>query len=187
MASTIPSLRTPRLVLRPFTPGDGNTVQRLAGDRDIAATTASIPHPYQDGMAQQWIAAHQERFTKGEAVTFAITLASTGDLVGAIGIEIRREHARGELGYWIGKPYWNNGYCTEAAFEALRYSFQVLGLSRIYACHFKSNEASGRVMRKLGMTREGEFRRHLVKWGVPQGIVFYGILNSEFEGSLPGI
>jgi [ribosomal protein S5]-alanine N-acetyltransferase len=90
------------------------------------------------------------------------------------------EYGRAEMGYWIGRPYWGRGYCTEAARELLRYGFENLGLARIFACHFKENEASGRVMRKLGMTREGDLRHHVIKWGVPQDLVLYGILRSEF-------
>jgi len=70
-----PSLRTRRLVLRAFTLADAPLVQRLAGDRDLASITANIPHPYEDGMAEAWIATHQERFKQGAAVIFAITLA----------------------------------------------------------------------------------------------------------------
>src|SRR5438105_534326 len=101
-----PTLTTPRLVLRPFRLEDASDVQRLAGERDIAATTLRIPHPYLDGMAEAWLATLQPRYEKGEAVVFAITRREDGAFLGAIGLEIAREHERAELGYWIGKPYW---------------------------------------------------------------------------------
>ncbi len=59
----------------------------------------------------------------------------------------------------------NRGYCTEAAEAVVWYGFEVLGLNRIYACHFKRNPASGRVVRKIGMTHEGCLRQHVKKWG----------------------
>ena len=70
-------------------------MQRLAGDADVADTTLNIPHPYEDGMAEEWIGTHQESFDKGENVTWAITRRDTGDLVGAIGLarSPRFEHA----------------------------------------------------------------------------------------------
>jgi RimJ/RimL family protein N-acetyltransferase len=68
----IPTLTTERLILRPFTLQDAPAVKDLAGEREIAATTANIPHPYQDGMAEEWINTHQEAFDKGEGVTFSI-------------------------------------------------------------------------------------------------------------------
>ncbi len=121
--ATRPTLRTERLILRPFEPADAPAVQRLAGDARIADTTLSIPHPYLDGMAEQWIGTHQERFDKGELVNFAITLRDSGELIGAIGLEVRRSQNRAELGYWIGVPFWNRGYCTEAARAVLAHGF----------------------------------------------------------------
>lgn len=182
-----PTLRTKRLVLRPFSREDAPSVQHLAGHADIAATTPTIPHPYEDGVAETWIASHQERFEKGEGATFAITLGSTGELVGAIGLRVQAEHLRAELGYWIGKPYWKNGYCTEAAFAVVRWAFDVLGLERIFAMHFSRNPPSGRVLQKLGMKHEGTLRKHIQKWGAPEDLEVYGVLRSEFEGKGPGI
>ena len=56
-------------------------------------------------------------------MVFAITLRS-GELVGAIGLSLGEKHRRGELGYWIGKAFWNNGYCTEAVQAVVRYGFE---------------------------------------------------------------
>jgi len=57
-----PTLETTRLILRPFTVADAPDVQRLAGDREIASSTLNVPHPYEDGMAEQWIGTHQEKY-----------------------------------------------------------------------------------------------------------------------------
>ena len=141
-----PIIRTERLLLRPFSMGDAPAVQTLAGDREVASTTLNIPHPYEDGTAEEWIGTHQGTFERGESVVFAIVLRSDDSLVGAIGLEVRRRHARAELGYWIGKPYWNNGYCTEAAQAVVRHGFEDLGLARVFARHMSRNPASGRVM-----------------------------------------
>ena len=92
-----------------------------------------------------------------------------------------QQHARAEMGYWIGKPYWNNGYCTEAAEAVLRYGFTELGLNRIYAHHFGRNPASGRVMEKIGMVYEGCLRQHVQRWGVFEDLKIYAILKSEYE------
>ena len=177
-----PELRTDRLLLRPFTLADAPIVQRLAGERDIASTTLNIPHPYEDGLAEEWISTHQNRFEEGESVTYAIVLYEDGDLIGAISLmDISKRHQHAELGYWIGKPYWNNGYCTEAARAALRYGYRALGLNRIFACHLSRNPASGRVMEKIGMTYEGCQRQHAEKWGVFEDLKMYAILKSEYE------
>ncbi len=110
----IPSLQTDRLILRPFSPKDAPVVQRLAGDSAVADTTLNIPHPYEDGMAEGWIGTHQAVFEASDGVTFAITEGVSGELVGAISLRTTNHFNRAEMGYWIGKPYWGNGYCTEA-------------------------------------------------------------------------
>jgi RimJ/RimL family protein N-acetyltransferase len=158
-------------------------VKLLAGDRDIAAMTLNVPHPYEDGMAEKWIGSHQERFEKGEEVVFAITLKASGELIGAIGLILKPDHEKAELGYWIGKPYWGHGYCPEAAHAALRYAFTEGGLNRVHAYHFHHNPASGRVMQKLGMKHEGRLRQHVKKWGQFVDNELYSILRSEFDGT----
>jgi RimJ/RimL family protein N-acetyltransferase len=175
----IPTLFTERLLLRPFLLADAQEVQHLAGAREIADTTANMPHPYEDGMAESWIGTHQDAFQAGKEVTFAITLADGGGLVGAMGLIIQQEY-QAELGYWIGVRYWGNGYCTEAGRAVLEYAFGDLGLRRVHAAHFRRNGQSGRVLEKLGMVQEGVQRRHFLKWGRPEDLVLYGILESEW-------
>src|SRR5262245_14221185 len=112
------SLTTERLLLRPFELVDAKIVQQLAGDREVADTTRLIPHPYPDGLAESWICTLQPRYEKGEGVSFAITLKD-GSLIGSIGILLNLVDHHGELGYWIGKGWWNQGFCTEAAAAVL--------------------------------------------------------------------
>ncbi|UCD75206.1 MAG: GNAT family N-acetyltransferase [Phycisphaerales bacterium] len=176
-----PTIQTERLILRPFTTDDAADCQRLAGDKDIAATTILIPHPYPDGAAEEWIATHQETFEKGEAVIFAITLRDGGDFIGAVGLTITARHHHAELGYWVGKPYWSQGYCTEAARAMLDYAFNTLNLNRVHAHHFASNAASGKVMEKIGMQYEGLCREHILKWGGYVDIRLYGILKTDYD------
>ena len=176
-----PTITTERIILRPFTLDDAPEVQRLAGDRDIASTTAGIPHPYEDGVAEEWISTHQERFDKGERVLFAITHGGQDYLIGSIGLIVAKEFDRAEIGYWIGKPYWNQGYCTEAAHAVVRYGFEVLGLNRIHASHLTRNPASGRVIQKIGMKHEGCARQHSKKWGNYDDVEIYGILRNEWD------
>lgn len=175
-----PSLVTTRLILRPFSPADAPHVRRLAGDRALAETTATIPHPYPQGAAEAWIASHPGRYAVGEAVVFAITRGEDGLLLGAIGLEIEPEMQRAELGYWIGTPYWNQGYATEAARAVVQYAFRDRGLRRVFARHFGPNVGSGRVMQKAGLRYEGTLRQHTIKWGVVHDLVLYGALRDEW-------
>lgn len=145
------TLETERLLLRRFTLEDAPRVQLLAGDKAIAETTLNIPHPYEDGMAEEWIGTHEEQRDAGKLENFALVQKGDNLLVGAIGLVIKREFESAELGYWVGRPYWGQGYCTEAARMILKYGFEQLGLNRIFAGHFTINPASGKVMKKIGM------------------------------------
>jgi RimJ/RimL family protein N-acetyltransferase/SAM-dependent methyltransferase len=178
-----PTLRTDRLVLRPFTASDAAEVARLAGSIEVATTTLTIPHPYEPPMADQWIAMHPTWWDRDEQVVFAITREGDG-LVGAVGLVIERAHRRGELGYWVGVPFWNQGIATEAARAVIAFGFTSLDLNRILARHLTRNPSSGRVMAKLGMRFEGVQRQHVVKWGVPEDLVEYAIVRSDDAAGL---
>ena len=182
---TQPVLHTDRLTLRPFTLEDVPEVARLVGDQRVAEYTANIAHPYSEDDARSWIETHEERFEKGELVNAAITDRADGTLVGAVGIGLHPPHARGELGYWIGVPFWNRGYASEAARELVRYAFDAHDLNRVYAMHLAHNPASGRVLEKIGMKREGTLREHW-KLRFEKGysdIEYYGVLRGEFLSS----
>lgn len=177
----IPTITTERLVLRPFRLDDAPEVQRLAGAREIADTTLNIPHPYPDGVAEKWINTHHEEYEKSGSVVWAVTLNNSEQLIGAIGLTTNREFDRAELGYWISQPFWGRGYCTEAAKAALGYGFGQAGLNRIFANHLTRNPASGKVMQKIGMKKEGEMRQHIKKWDKCEDIIYYGILAAEYK------
>lgn len=163
-----PSLKTERLLLRPFALSDAARVQRLAGDKRIADVTANIPHPYPDGLAETWISSHAGQWQAGGLASFAIALRESELLIGAVSLmnihagegvredEGAREGAReGELGYWVGTQFWGKGYCTEACRRIVDYGQQDLGLRRIHAHHLSRNPASGRVLLKCGLLHVG--------------------------------
>lgn len=175
------TLATPRLILRPFAPTDAPVVERLAGAFAVANTTLNIPHPYPPGAAARWIATHDEEYREGAAVIWAIVIHGSDEPSGAIGLAINQRHAHAELGYWLGEPYWGQGYTTEAATAVLAYGFTHLKLHRILARHFGRNPASGRVMQKIGMTYEGCQREHFLKDGVFEDSMLYGIVRAEWE------
>ncbi len=92
-----PSLSTSRLILRPYQLADASEVRRIAGAPEVAETTLNIPHPYDDGMAEAWIATHRAAWENETAVTFAITTAEHA-LCGTVSLQLTRAHQRGELG-----------------------------------------------------------------------------------------
>lgn len=177
-----PTLRTPRLVLRPFQPSDARAVQQLAGAAAVAEMTLNIPHPYPDGAAESWIATHRPAWDDGTDAAFAIA-APDGELRGAIGLRLNRDHRRGELGYWVGQPFWGQGLATEAVRRVLQFAFEELALNRVQASHLPRNPASGRVMQKVGMTREGLHRERYLKDGRFEDVIEYALLSRDWAAS----
>ncbi len=182
---TQPRLKTERLLLRPYEAGDAADVQRLAGDRAIADTTLNIPHPYEDGMAEPWIAQTHEQFAAGERATFAAVLTGTDALVGAVSLDVDKAANAAVLGYWVGQPYWNQGYATEAALRVVAWGFDALGLNRIHSSHFTRNPASGAVMRKIGLVHEGCAREAVLKWGRYEDLELYALLKRDWNTDSP--
>ena len=175
--TTKPTLETARLKLRPYRNADIPELLPLIGTREVAATTLRIPHPYTEQDARGFFAMAEE---PGK-LWLAITLRADGRQLGGIGLRIDEQHQHAELGYWLGVPYWGQGYATEAAREMLRYGFKDLGMHRIFASHFKRNPASGRILQKVGMKYEGCQREHLRKWDQFVDSELYGILKREWE------
>ena len=174
-----PTLRSTRLLLRPLDLHDAPTVQTLAGAAAVADTTLRIPHPYPDGAAEAWIATLPPKWQSGAGATFAIMDRDLGTLVGVIGLTIATGEAAAELGYWIGLPFWNRGYATEAAQTIVDWGMVALQLDRIVARHFTRNPASGRVLRKLGMTREAGANKSVETNGRLEELAQYALLASE--------
>jgi [ribosomal protein S5]-alanine N-acetyltransferase len=159
-------------------------VQRLAGAREIADGTLTIPHPYPPGAAEGWISTHSAKWEQKEGLDLAIERKDDGVLVGAIGLGIEMQHSRAELGYWIGVSFWGDGYATEAGREVVRFAFEELRLNRVYAFHFTRNPASGRVLEKIGMVSEGVRRAHTLKGSEYLDNEAYGILRSDHAAML---
>ena len=155
----------------------------MAGAREVACSTLNISHPYLAGMAESWIRSHATAFEENAHATFAITFQESAGLCGAIGLSIQAQASRAELGYWVGSEFWRRGICTEAARAVLDYGFRQLKLRRIYAGHFASNPASGRVLQKIGMQYEGTQREHEWKWEHAEDRLNYGILAHEWLGT----
>ncbi|MBX9777638.1 MAG: GNAT family N-acetyltransferase [Xanthobacteraceae bacterium] len=134
-------LRTARLTLRAPRPDDAKAIKALINDRRIAENTASIPHPYTLKDARAFIA------NAAGKPAFVIT-RDDGRLIGGGGIDLR---PRGyEIGYWIGVPYWGNGYATEAARALVDHAFRDLDLTELLAGARVTNPASRRVLEKCG-------------------------------------
>jgi ribosomal-protein-alanine N-acetyltransferase len=175
-----PTVSTERLVLGAFDDAEAPELQQLAGAKEIADTTLMIPHPYKLEHAEQFIALQRDGVAEGQELIFAIHRQADARLIGTVALrEIDPVHLQAELGYWIGVPYWNHGYATEAARAVVALGFERLGLNRIYAHHMARNPASGRVLERIGMQREGILRQRVRKWGRFEDVVIYSMLRDD--------
>jgi RimJ/RimL family protein N-acetyltransferase len=162
----LPVLETERLTLRAPRLHDAKTVARFCNDLRIAANTARIPHPYALDDAEEFIAACNTR--DGEA-TFVIALGgqSGGQVIGMCSVEPRASDA--EIGYWLGVPYWGQGYATEGVRAVIDHAFGALGHAALQAGARVTNPASRRVLEKCGFqwTGVGLYRIRAIKSSAP--------------------
>ena len=125
-------LETERLRLRPYIAADAEALQRLAGAREIADTTISIPYPFSVEAARSWIASRTRVFGSDGSVHFAVDLRGSREFIGSCELrDIDTEHSQAEFSFWIGHPWWGRGYASEAAAAVLRHGFRELQLNRI--------------------------------------------------------
>jgi RimJ/RimL family protein N-acetyltransferase len=148
------TLKTDRLVLRPFTLDDAPRVRALVGNWKVASMLARVAYPYGQELAEEWIASHPQGRATGAHIPFAIE--KDGELVGCIGMDRAGEQQAYEIGYWVGEPYWNQGIATEAGRAIVAHAFTTKPVSHLTAGHLAENHASGSVLTKLGFRYTGE-------------------------------
>lgn len=173
------AIRTERLLLRGPVLADASRISLLAGDYDVASMTGTIPHPYTEEMAVDWIRSLHEG---EEGVAFAIDLA--GALIGCIGYRAY-DAAHAEMGYWLGKPYWGMGFATEAARALILHAFQAEDFAYLTIGHFRENPASARVIAKLGFEPSGEVLRECAARGNRSRCLTYRLTRDRALAALP--
>jgi RimJ/RimL family protein N-acetyltransferase len=153
---------TERLVLRPLEARDRVRLIALANNWRVAKNLSTMPYPYTEAAADDWLGKQAALWAGGKTVNLAITL--DGELIGGTGIGVR-DHEEWELGYWLGEPYWNRGYGSEAARALRDYAFAGLKLEKIVAGHYADNHASGAILTKLGFRYTKETPRYCLARG----------------------
>jgi [ribosomal protein S5]-alanine N-acetyltransferase len=169
-------ISTSRLILRPFRIRDAPRVHELLQDRQIHETVPSVPYPYNNGVAERWIATHQTIYYEERGAVYAICRKNE-ELIGAIALTLNRVHRSAALGYWLGVQYWNQGYCTEAAAALVDYGFSTFRCHRIQAQRFETNIGSGRVLEKIGLRQEGRLVDAFLKDGKFRTLILHGLIN----------
>ena len=155
---------TQRLILRAPTMTDMPAFVAILNDYDVAKNLRVVAHPFTDTLFREALMHLDRERQDGTGYHFAVTRAMDGALIGMCAAE-RAENGAWEFGYWYGKPYWGQGYATEAAWPVMRLAFEDLGAERLTAGWFDDNPASGAVLHKLGFTITGVARVHCVARG----------------------
>ena len=179
-------LTTPRLVMRPFGPGDVDDVFEYARDSEWAEYLPEVPQPYTKRDAEEFIAGQMMASPKKQ-VSWAIVLDGTG--IGGIILSVDAQHETGEIDYALAKMHWGQGFMPEAAGAVVDWGFRQRGLHKISSHPDIRNRRSWRVLEKLGMVREGVPRSHRKdpRPGHPRiDIVSYGLLREEWEQAAGG-
>jgi ribosomal-protein-alanine N-acetyltransferase len=174
------TLESERLVLRPFEPGDAQSLHLAANVREIADTMVNLPHPYPLDLAHRWISYIRKCMEDGAAYEFAVTERASERLLGVAGlVSVDATHQNGELGYWIATSDWGKGFATEAAISVVHWAFDDLKLERVHARCLVRNTASVRVLEKAGFQLEGRFRHAVRKHGNYEDTLHWGVLRDD--------
>ena len=151
-----PEIDAGRLRLRPVEAADALAMARMADDPGVARMTTSIPHPFRLEHAEDFIRRMGASDRTREAL-FGVELPAEG-LIGVLGLHPNDE-GEAELGYWLGRPYWGQGYMTEAVEAALAWVRADWSPSYLVSGHFADNPASGAVLCKAGFLYTGRQRQ----------------------------
>lgn len=156
-------------------------MMKYANHPRISQMTLNIPHPYQEKDAISWLNMANQGFEDKNHFVFAICKQADDRFMGGIGLRLNTRFNHAELGFWLGEPFWNNGYVTEAAAEILKFGFEQLKLQKIFATHMVDNPASGKVMIKNGMIKEGKLVDHLKKGDQYLTVIQYRLTREEYS------
>jgi RimJ/RimL family protein N-acetyltransferase len=170
-------IETERLLLREFRAEDESAMHAYASDPEVTRFTDWGPNDevQTSAILNSWLMAQQE--WPRDFVPLAIELKSRKIVIGGTGIDART----GVFGYVLHRSYWGRGYATEASRALLAFGFEWMGVHRIVARCDVLNTRSARVLEKLGMRREGHFRKDTLKDGRWRDTYLYALLAEEWR------
>ena len=153
------TIETERTLLRPWRDDDAKTLFKYASDPEVGPRAGWPPHK----TVEESLEIIRTLFNSDHM--WAIELKETGEPIGCIGYFVHGEsnisigENDAEAGYWVARPYWNRGICSEALRVMIDYCFRVKGFDNLWSDYFPDNPASGRVMEKCGFRDTGETNR----------------------------
>jgi RimJ/RimL family protein N-acetyltransferase len=150
------TLETARLLLRQPRPSDAPRITRLINNFAVSGKLSRVPYPYKLSDAEWWLGTWRADKPAGETA-FMIDLPGEG-IIGNCGFHLDEQGI--VIGYWLGEPYWNRGFMSEAARAAIDWYFGVTEATILHSGVFTFNKASLAVQKKLGFTEISTSRRH---------------------------
>lgn len=183
--SSFPELATQRLRLRAPLPRDAAALLGILADPEVTRYH-SMPTLTTLVEAHAVLEQLQQRFAARDAIRWAIELVEHGEMIGTVGLHrFDFEHRRAELGYEIARRLWGQGLTPEAVAVVIRYGFSVMGLHRIEAGVLPGNDASVRVLEKLGFLEEGTRRDYLYAKGRFHSFRWFSLLVTDHLRGTP--
>src|SRR5258707_6553307 len=176
---TFPVLETQRLVLRELRPEDAEILFRFYSDEEVMRYYDTPMNRLEQ--VQRSIAAHRSRFENNEAIRWGITIKGTKDIVGNCGFYRDSYSQYALLSYVLARPYWGKGLMTEALRAIIAFGFDHYQLHRIEAHVVVSNQASLRVLQKLGFKKEGFLRERFYENNHFHPECVFALLNTDRE------
>jgi len=171
---------TPRLTLRRINMRDAEDMFRYSKDPLVAQHVLWDAHKH-ISESRAYIRYMLRKYRAGEPASWGIVETETDTVIGTIGFMwYQPENNAAEVGYSLSRTHWGRGYMTEALTAVLRYAFETFGMNRVEAIHEVNNPASGAVMRKCGMKREGLLREKLYNKGRYVDVEMYSILRKDW-------
>ena len=175
-----PILQTQRLTLRQMSQDDLSEIFALYSD-DLVTQFIDIESISTKDEAQELLDFFLTHYTNKNAVRWAITEQPSNELIGTIGFNgFDRQASFTEIGYDLMPQYWRNGIMSEAILAVLTYGFNTLNLHGIEANVTLGNQASEKLLEKLGFTREGVLRDRMYIRGAHHSLIYYSLLQSEY-------
>ncbi|WP_116082330.1 GNAT family N-acetyltransferase [Tropicimonas sp. IMCC34011] len=160
-----PEIVADRVVLRPLRRSDAGLLSLYAGDKRVAASTSSIPHPLPPGTSEAFITRALAPNRREEVWALDGSSSGLGELVGVISLTRMLHGApnQAEIGYWVAPAFWNTGLASEAV-RALT-AANPLGSATIFASVFQDNSISARVLTGAGFDYIGDAETFCVSRG----------------------
>ncbi|MGE4351073.1 MAG: GNAT family N-acetyltransferase [Bdellovibrionales bacterium] len=176
---------TKRLWIRPFREEDCAREVELLNDPDVNAALISVPFPFTYADAMDFFRKMVTTYAAGRPEFFVLAESQTDEMIGAIGLHnehtLDRRPFVAEVGYWLGKPYWGQGYLQEALPVVLAFGFQTLNLKKIVATTNTDNQRSQKLLKKMGFRYLGTAKPLKEEEGATPMVTSWEMTRQEFE------